>query len=108
MNEKRDETDIVAELLLGHTCFLGKGDNDEIILEINANDIFYWGCADSEELRYSEILDFYKMATTENYGEIKWVCRKRKLRPQIPWVEILKKEGAWTDELESYPAPVVI
>ena len=70
------------------------------------NDQFYWACADCEPLPASEIESLYKMWKADpRWGVTKWCCRSRNMRPQIPIVNDMKKEGVWDDELESLPAP---
>lgn len=102
---------------------------DPITFFINCNDLFYWGCADSEEIEAEDIPDFDKCfedvrvaagindpeklkfphgGTKEDvvawnkyhdewYGisawaPTLWCCRKRKMRPQIPYYRIIPTE----------------
>jgi len=76
------------------------------VLYVNCNDLFYWGTADAESLPNSEIGNLYRMwKANPKWGVDKWCCLRRKLRPQIPIVEMMKKDGFWDEELESLPAP---
>ena len=76
------------------------------ILYVNCNDLFYWGCADAESITNDEIPKLYKLwKANKRWGVDKWCCLKRKLRPQVPIVEDMKKDGYWDDELEALPAP---
>lgn len=77
-----------------------------VSLCINCNDLFFWGCADVEEIKLEE-LDTLKEYMKEYpvFGISVWCCIKRNLRPQLPVVENIKKCGEWSDELESLPSP---
>ncbi|MEM6610208.1 MAG: hypothetical protein AAF689_16715 [Pseudomonadota bacterium] len=52
-------------------------------LYVLCNDLFLWACADMEEL---DILDLpglcAALAESPENGELLWVCRKRRMRPQ--------------------------
>lgn len=73
---------------------------------VNCNDVFYWACADAEPLPQGEIETLYKMwKANPKYGADKWCCLRRNLRPQVPLVEMMKKDGFWDAELEALPAP---
>lgn len=67
---------------------------------INCNDLFFWGCADCEEVAADDIdaLDqAYKDAATagtEGQGDIVYCCRKRKMRPQGAYYKHFKPEIA--------------
>lgn len=76
------------------------------VLFVMCNDLFYWGTADGERLPNDEIGRLYKMHVADKkWGASKWCCLRRNLRPQVPIVEDMKKEGAWDAELEALPAP---
>ncbi len=75
------------------------------ILFINCNDLFYWGCADAENLPYDEIPKLYKMHMANPNGSLIWCCFKRNLQPQEPIVKRWKELGIWTPELEALPKP---
>lgn len=76
------------------------------VLYVNCNDLFYWACADAERIKNNEIGTFYKMhMANKKWGSAKWCCLKRKMRPQVPIVEAMKKDGFWDAELEALPAP---
>lgn len=75
-------------------------------LSVNANDVFYWGCADAEDITIDEVPDLYALfRESREWGAIKWLSRKRKLRPQRPIVREMRAAGAWTEELEALPEP---
>lgn len=76
------------------------------ILFVNCNDLFYWGTADAERLPNSEIGRLYKMHMADKkHGSSKWCCFRRGLRPQVPIVEMMKKDGVWDEAMELLPAP---
>ena len=92
----------LAHLLAKDVIFLNNGHwikdwpKDHITLHVNCNDIFMWGCADSEDITYSEIDDLYTMwKKDENWGPAAWCIKKRKAMPQQPVIEIFKKQGVW-------------
>lgn len=62
-------------------------------LWINCNDLFYWACADGEDFEISD-LDALNKAYEESpkRGDILWVCRQRKMRPQQPYYKYLKED----------------
>ena len=76
---------------------------ETICLFLNCNDVFAWGCADAEEIAYNEVQELYTMWKNDKYGDMKWVCKKRNLRPQQAWMKRLKEEGAWDAFFESLP-----
>lgn len=83
-------------------CFLSKDNN--VILELNCSDLFSWGCAEWEEITLKEIPSLLEeVRKDEIWGISKWCCLKRGMRPQAPIITRLKKDGRWTDELESLP-----
>ena len=111
-----DEDNALAVLLADGVCFSGGGnpffkteDKDceaRTCVRVLCNDLFYWACADCEELPVAEIGNLYRMhKENPKYGSDKWCCLRRNLRPQVPIVENMKKDGFWDAELEALPAP---
>lgn len=94
----------ICELLERDVLFVFEGDNGEIQLAVNCNDLFYWATADAEDLPYSEIGTLLAMVRESANGADRWCCRRRKMRPQTPIEKRWREEGLWTDELESFPA----
>lgn len=67
--------------------------NDEPQLYVNCNDLFYWACADQEDFELSDLDDFNKcLKDSRENGDILWVCRKRKMRPQKPYYKYFNEE----------------
>ena len=79
--------------------------NESFSLYLNCNDVFFWGCADTEVIQPSDIEDLFEWwIQDEKWGEIKFACKKRNMQPQIPIVEDIKKDGkweGWMDDLET-------
>jgi len=69
---------------------------------LNCSDVFAWALAESEEITFRDIMPIYK-AYVENpkWGVTEWVCIKRNLKPQRPIQEDMKKDGAWSDKLNT-------
>lgn len=75
---------IIRELCIKNdvTVFWNKHKDGTLYAFINCSDLFYWGCADGEEILESDIEDIIQ-ALEESYdGEALWCARKRKMRPQ--------------------------
>ena len=54
--------------------------------EVNCNDLFWWACADAEELTLEEIPDLLRaLEESPKFGTDLWVARKREMRPQDPY-----------------------
>jgi hypothetical protein len=80
------------------------------VLFVNCNDVFAWACADCEEITEndgeepSEIIELYKCyKQSSKWGGTRWVCIKRKEKPQDPIVEAMKKDGQWDEVMENLP-----
>jgi hypothetical protein len=75
---------------------------------VNCNDLFWWACAEIEEISLEEIPALYDASYDENgyskpWGASIWACLHRGMRPQHPIEDDMKKAGVWTDELEALP-----
>lgn len=116
--EYYDEEKALACLLTAGLCFLNTINirNKEApakyttLVFVIANDIFAWGCADSECLTNndgeegSEIIALYKLwKENSKHGAVKWLCLKRKEQPQQPIKESMIKDNYWDESLESLP-----
>ena len=87
-------------------------ENYTIVVFVLCNDVFAWGCADAEELDYSErneeknelkeLLEFH-LNCDKGWGSVKWVCKKRNEQPQAPMITAMKEVGAWNDMMEALP-----
>jgi hypothetical protein len=69
---------------------------DSITLHVNCNDVFWWGCADSENITHSEIHDLYEhFRKDQSWGPAIWCIKKRKQIAQKPVEESIKRGGIW-------------
>lgn len=68
------------------------------------NDVFAWGCADVEELPYSEIMPLWRAWKADKvWGTAKWCCRQRNMKPQQPVIRRMKEAGVWDEAMEALP-----
>ena len=75
-----------------------------VTLHVNCNDLFAWGCADAEDLRYNEIESLYNAWHEDSkWGVDKWCMHKRNQKPQNPVIKSMKKAGVWTEKEEALP-----
>lgn len=105
-------TDAIVFLLLSDVVYILGGDTAPT-LHVNCNDLFYWACADCEPLPFvgfglehnREVLNLYNThrAHPGGFGAAKWACLRRKMRPQRPFEELMRKSGAWDADLEALP-----
>lgn len=82
----------VENLLITEQLRIAVQEDGSAYLYILCNDVFFWACADLEEVPLAEIPDLiecYKQ--TPDYGDILWICKKRKLRPQNPFREVMSQ-----------------
>lgn len=74
----------------------GTWPKDSITVHVNCNDIFEWGSADAEDLKYSEIDELYEYYLKDpKWGTAAWCIKKRKQMPQKPVEEHITQEGIW-------------
>lgn len=70
---------------------------DRITVSVICNDVFAWGCADAEDITYSELAEVHTFWKKDpNLGVAAWCVKKRKARPQPPMEKLLEKDGIWT------------
>lgn len=86
--------------------FDGANAGSTIVLFVQCNDLFWWGTADAMDLPLVELPKLYKMWKADpKWGVEKWCCFQRKLRPQKPIIEMMKKQGAWGQDMEALDDP---
>ena len=86
----------IKDLLLEEKIYLHLRD-DEVKMSILCNDVFSWGCADSEWIAVDELPDLVEcLALNYECGDILWVCRKSKIRPQGAYYSYIPKE-LWSE-----------
>jgi len=73
---------------LCHCDFLFRSSTGKTTCSIIVNDIFYWGCADREELPLPELPLAYRMWKDHGYsGLMAWASRRRGVEPQEQLVD---------------------
>lgn len=104
--EHCNEEKILAILLLEGHLFLNDTEIEKdvynVVAYVNANDFLMWGCADAEHISTSELGEFYKMSR-QQWGDVKWVCKKRNMQPQYAIARDIKKTGHWDEIFENLP-----
>jgi hypothetical protein len=80
----------------------------DVIMLVRCNDLFWWACADAEEVTIEEIPSLYDTCYDEDENKKRWAsdiwcCLHRGMRPQHPIEKTMKEKGVWTDELEKLP-----
>lgn len=79
-------------------------ENKSIAVTVNCSDWIYFACGDSQIVGYDELEDLYEMSQKDKkYGSLKWVCKKRQMRPEPHEEHRLKREGLWEEWLDSLP-----
>lgn len=75
-----------------------------VVLFVNCNDIFAWGCADAEDLPHDEIANLYKAVQADPaWGAAKWCCVRRQQKPQKPAEDMMQAAGSWDEVMEALP-----
>lgn len=75
---------------------------DGSVVLVNCNDVFAWGCADTENLSEADIPELFLLWVEDAmWGPVKWVCMKRKEQPQFPIARDMKKAGVWCGRMEA-------
>lgn len=60
------------------------------------NDVFMWGYADVETMEYADIPDVYEHFEKDaDWGVEVWCIKKRRMMPQRPVYDRIKKQGIW-------------
>ncbi len=101
-----EEEEIIAILLLERVLFVNNGwwyeeenkpwQKDAVTLHVNCNDVFAWGCADSEDVTHGELRELYEMYLKDkNSGSDAWCIKKRKQLPQSPVEKAMREKGIW-------------
>lgn len=79
-----------------------KDAKDSFYIGVNCNDVFAWGCADSEELKFNDLKDLFEYWEKDNnWGPVIWCIIKRKEMPQRPVYKRIQEAGIWNlDDLQ--------
>ena len=95
----------LAYILAGRFCFVSESRDGAFEIEVNCNDLFYWGTSDAEPLPFAQIPVLYKAIRADpKRGCDKWACKQRGLRPQRLIEKRWREEGAWDAEMEALPS----
>lgn len=112
--EYEEYDDILAYFLYHNIIFLNthwfKEDwpaeaQKTIILYVNCNDVFAWGCADAEEIKLNQLKELWKYYKKDrNYGAIVWCIKQANILPQKPMYDLIQKESKFNlDEMNLKP-----
>ena len=105
----KSEEQMLGEMLQhGHMLFAMEtgAEGTAVTIAVNCNDLFYWACADAEDLPYEEIANLYRMWKADpKYGADRWACLRRKLAPQKPVEKRWREHGTWDAEMDALPKP---
>jgi len=65
-------------------------------INVNCSDVFAWGAADAEDLKFNELEDLFQHYKKDHYwGAAIWCIKKRGYMPQKPVYDSIQKEGIW-------------
>jgi len=68
-------------------------DEDTPSMWVNCNDLFHWACADGEGFELKDLPELNQAyQDSPEFGDMLWVCRRRKMRPQQPCYKYLKED----------------
>jgi hypothetical protein len=106
----RKETALAA-MLISESAFINsnwweekwpKEARETVAICINTNDVFEWGCADSEIITYKEIEEVYRYWVKDRiWGTAIWAMIKNKEMPQRPVEKTIREYGTWDlDDLQ--------
>lgn len=110
-----DDSRALAELLYHEVCYTNchwyekewpKEAQEIISIYVNCGDVFAWGCADSEDLKDTELKNLWQMWNKDHYyGPMVWACIQRNEMPQKSVAEAIRKNCTeWNiDELGLRP-----
>jgi hypothetical protein len=65
-------------------------------IHVLCNDVFAWGCADAEEMRYVDLEEVYEYYHKDPiWGTAVWCIQKRVEMPQKPVYKAIMEAGIW-------------
>ena len=69
--------------LFGYVTWVTDKNNRTVTFYLNCNDLFYWACADCEEIGLDDLPALAECLRIDSiYGNDLFCCRKRGMRPQ--------------------------
>lgn len=80
--------------------------NNTCCLAVMCNDVFAWASADAEPIESEEeLISLTKEVIKDlTWGSVKWVSKKRNMKPQQPLIDMLKANNSWDQDMESLPS----
>ena len=94
----------ITELIRDDILDFGNG-RKTVDVGVNSSDIFAWGCADMDDIKWAEIEDLTKLVCIyPKWGFVHWLCIKRQMKPQEPVTVKMKAAGEWAEYLDEIPA----
>lgn len=103
--ERFEPTLALAHLLINEVVFINRlhwrddvpeDVKQNITVFVNCNDVFAWGCADSEDLPLHELENLYRMWLKDPaWGSAVWCMQKRSWMPQKPVEKRIRAAGIW-------------
>ena len=67
-----------------------------VYIGVNCNDVFAWGCSDSEEATYKDLYEIWEYWKKDpDLGHWVWCIKKRNELPQKPVYDYIMKKGIW-------------
>ena len=100
----------LAHLLMNRVVFLNTHHLEKdwpvkaqqsLVLYVNCNDTFAWGCSDAEDVSFNELESLYKMWKDYPLGADLWCMIKRREMPQKEVELLIRKEGFDLDAFRS-------
>ena len=76
---------------------------ETIVLFVNISDTFGYSCADGEDITRKDLPILFKLYKEYGYlGVVKWASKKRKRKPIKEYIEMLKEEELWEEDMDNY------
>lgn len=98
VSDNMEYEDYLKYLLCEDIIFINNGwwdenwPKDKVTLHVGCNDVFAWGCADAEDIDYSDLETLYNSVRRDPvWGAAIWCIVKRKQWPQKPVEEQIRK-----------------
>jgi len=92
-----DEKTAIAEMLRAEDVFLNQAkDPETLCVYALCNDMFAWGCADGQNIPYSEVQNLWMHWQHDKFfGVAVWCARQRGYMFQPPVERDIRKAGIW-------------
>ena len=94
---------MVAELLQAGVCYVS-GCEKFVTIFVGFNDLFHYASADGEDLFTTDIKPLYEAWKSDSkWGVVKWVSKRRNMRPLWSVAKEMIEDGAWDVPMEDLP-----